>query len=158
MTTEQALALWLLMAGTVLPAVLACGGAQVAPSTNTHVMISDVPADLQSDYESFTVNCSKCHQLERALAAPVTDVKHWDVYVAKMMRTAGSAINKEEAPHILRFLYWYTEHKTGRAQGGDDSTRPPESAPPAVPASGSSEVPLPESGGDREPTQGESTP
>lgn len=158
MTTEQALFLWFLMAGTVLPAVLACGGTQVLPQANALVVIGDVPAELQGDYESFTTNCSKCHQLERALAAPVTDVKHWDLYVAKMMRTAGSAIHKDEAPRILRFLYWYTEHKPGNAQEKTESAPSPERGSDQPVPGDSPEVPLPPSGGDRDPTQGEGTP
>jgi hypothetical protein len=92
---------------------------------------------MRSDYESFAVNCSKCHDLDRALAAPVTDHKHWDIYVAKMMRTAGSAINATEAPHILRFLYWYTDHKMGRDTGDKAKTSeaPPTPVSAAAPVS-----------------------
>jgi hypothetical protein len=71
----------------------------------------EVPAELRSDYLAFTDNCSKCHDLDRPLRAHIDDVRHWDAYVAKMMRTAGSAISKRESPKILRFLYWYTERK-----------------------------------------------
>lgn len=70
---------------------------------------ADVPPELHADYVSFTENCSKCHDLERPLRAHIDDVRHWDLYVAKMMRTAGSAISAQESPKILRFLYWYTE-------------------------------------------------
>jgi hypothetical protein len=72
---------------------------------------AEIPAQLRGDYESFAVNCSKCHGLERPLNAHVTDTRHWDLYVARMMRTAGSAISESERPRILRFLYWYTERK-----------------------------------------------
>jgi hypothetical protein len=72
---------------------------------------AEIPAQLHGDYESFIVNCSKCHGLERPLNAHVTDTRHWDLYVARMMRTAGSAISESERPRILRFLYWYTERK-----------------------------------------------
>ncbi len=88
---------------------------------------------MQSDYESFASNCSKCHDLARALAAPVTDNRHWDLYVAKMMRTAGSAISESERPHILRFLYWYTDQKTGRVSA-DSAKSSAEPAPLPAPA------------------------
>jgi hypothetical protein len=51
---------------------------------------AEIPAQLRGDYESFIVNCSKCHGLERPLNAHVNDTRHWDLYVARMMRTAGS--------------------------------------------------------------------
>jgi hypothetical protein len=72
---------------------------------------AEIPAQLRGDYKSFAENCSKCHGLERPLNAYVTDTRHWDLYVARMMRTAGSAISESERPKILRFLYWYTERK-----------------------------------------------
>jgi hypothetical protein len=110
-----------------------CTASQSTPKSSLRAQIGEVPADMQGDYESFAVNCSKCHDMDRALAAPVTEHKHWDLYVAKMMRTAGSAINKEEAPHILRFLYWYTDQK--RARGGDLNGKAIETAPVPLPAS-----------------------
>jgi hypothetical protein len=121
----------LLLASATL--LTGCTASQSTPKSSIRGQIGEVPADLQGDYESFAVNCSKCHDIDRALAAPVTEHKHWDMYVAKMMRTAGSAINKEEAPHILRFLYWYTDQKQGR--GRDDKGKAGETAPVPVPRS-----------------------
>lgn len=156
MQTESVVCFWLLVAG----AALACGGAQVTPRTSFHADVGHVPPDMQSDYESFAVNCSKCHQLERALAAPVTDTAHWDIYVAKMMRTAGSAIHPDEAPHILRFLYWYTERKGGRRskQSEQKVAPPPAAAPPEPVSKVPREVTAPESAGDTSQTEGEGTP
>ena len=93
----------------------ACTASQPPPRGSFQPGIGDVPLELVGDYQSFAVNCSKCHSAERALAAPVTDTRHWDIYVAKMMRNAGSTISPEEKPHILRFLYWYTGRKLTRA-------------------------------------------
>jgi len=87
---------------------------------------AEVPAELRVDYLSFADNCSKCHDLERPLRAHIDDVRHWDLYVAKMMRTAGSAISAAESPKILRFLYWYTERKKRL-----ESERAKEVLPPA---------------------------
>ncbi len=107
---------------------------------------AEVPANLRADYFSFTENCSKCHDLERPLRAHIDDVRHWDLYVAKMMRTAGSAISAKESPKILRFLYWYTERKN-RLQNqrakevsvpveapAPQEVLPPAAAPAAAPA------------------------
>lgn len=110
----------------LLSAAALCASCTGSASQNTQPPrlasdIGEVPADMMSDYRSFASNCSKCHDLDRALTAPVTDNRHWDIYVAKMMRTAGSAISAHEKPHILRFLYWYTDRKTGRL--GEDSER-----------------------------------
>lgn len=102
---------------------VACSATQPPPRPTFQAGIGDVPPELQSDYESFATNCSKCHPADRALAAPVTDAKHWNIYVAKMMRTAGSAISKQEEPHILRFLYWYTERKRVRENGEDQAAK-----------------------------------
>jgi hypothetical protein len=105
---------------------------------------AEIPAQLRGDYESFVVNCSKCHGLERPLNAHVSDTRHWDLYVARMMRTAGSAISESERPKILRFLYWYTERKLRLNAEGDKAAKKavapvPEStggaqAPAAAPA------------------------
>jgi hypothetical protein len=105
---------------------------------------AQVPPELQADYKSFTENCSKCHELDRPLRAHIDDVRHWDLYVAKMMRTAGSAISARESPKILRFLYWYTERKQRLESERAKEVRvpvsekapapPPAAAPVAAPA------------------------
>jgi cytochrome c5 len=155
--------LGLLLASATL--LTGCTSAQSTPQSRTSGQVGEVPADMQSDYRSFSVNCSKCHDVERALAAPVYDHRHWDLYVAKMMRTAGSAINKEEAPHILRFLYWYTDQK--KARGGDMGNAietAPAPAPAPGPASQGAVVPVapppvaPPAPSVSSETQGESAP
>jgi len=152
-------------------AIVASGCAsQATPRADLRTDVGEVPANMQSDYESFASNCSKCHGLERALAAPVTDNKHWDIYVAKMMRTAGSAIHADEAPHILRFLYWYTDRKMGRETEGAKAapvTTPQSSRgsspahKEAAPAGGAPSVPA-DAPAPAQPvtseTQGEGTP
>src|SRR5687768_16829580 len=115
MTTEA-----ILLRAALLALTLIAGCASPAAQGTVYMDTSRVPAALRPDYESFAVNCSKCHQLSRALNAPVTNVEHWDIYVAKMMRTAGSAISPNEKPKILRFLHWYTQsYKTAEATGGE---------------------------------------
>jgi len=122
-----------------------CTASQSTPKPNLSEQIGEVPADMRSDYDSFAVNCSKCHDLDRALAAPVTDHRHWDIYVAKMMRTAGSAIHADEAPHILRFLYWYTDRKTGKVEASSKSKTEEQAVvePAVVSPSGNEGSPAP---------------
>lgn len=106
---------------------------------------AEVPSELRADYLSFATNCNKCHDLERALNAHISDVRHWDLYVAKMMRTAGSAISAAEAPKILRFLYWYTERKQRLANEANAKVESPAGAAvtpePAAPEASSGSAP-----------------
>jgi hypothetical protein len=152
--TEPSFGMGLVIVRIVLLSATACTASQPPPRASFQPGIGDVPKELQSDYESFAVNCSKCHHIDRALAAPVTDVLHWDIYVAKMMRTAGSAISADERPHILRFLYWYTERKNARLETKDDTL---EIAPTSAPSVEARE-PARDRGTDAGATQGESTP
>jgi hypothetical protein len=134
----------------------AAGCSSTSQATSTSVLrpdIGEVPEELKRDYEVFAHNCSKCHDIDRALTAPVTDNHHWELYVAKMMRTPGSGIQKLEAPHILRFLFWYTDRKAGRVEMGQ--MKASESAPPAELAPLPAVTPAP---ADPIQIQGESTP
>lgn len=127
--------------------VVGCAG---GPPRVASDLEAEIPANLRADYVSFTQNCSKCHELDRPLQAHVDDVRHWDLYVAKMMRTAGSAISAVESPKILRFLYWYTQRKE-RLKAEDKARKtkaveapPVEKAAPAPssePTSGASVAP-----------------
>lgn len=109
----------------------ACGGAKVSEST-VYIDVQKIPMELRDEYSSFATNCSKCHSLSRALNAPVKDPNHWDLYVARMMRTAGSAISPKEQPVILRFLHWYTRsYDKANADPGDEAQAESESSAPA---------------------------
>lgn len=123
----------------------ACGATKSAHAE----LDSQVPAQLRADYQSFLVKCSKCHDVERALNAHVNDVRHWDLYVAKMMRTPGSAINKVAAPKILRFLHWYTGHKNRDSESENAKHAPVEQADEA------STTPAAASAGAEAPREGE---
>lgn len=105
-----------------------------AAQSSIYIDVKRVPLDMRDEYTSFAVNCSKCHGLARALNAPVTDPKHWDLYVARMMRTAGSAISPHEAPVILRFLHWYTASYKHNSELPGDIAAPEASADVAPPA------------------------
>jgi hypothetical protein len=106
MTTESPLALLFALA---LVALLGCRTA--AQQASVHIDQASVPAELRADYSTFAVNCSKCHSISRAINAHISDVEHWNRYVARMARTPGSGISPAEAPSILRFLHWHTAQK-----------------------------------------------
>jgi hypothetical protein len=174
MTTDRALrprhAGWAALFVSV--ALTACAG---GPPRVASDLEADVPPNLRADYLSFTDNCSKCHSLDRPLQAHVDDVSHWDTYVAKMMRTAGSAISKRESPKILRFLYWYTERrnrlkaeaKSAKHSSASEEAAPAKAAPvpaavPAAPpapspAAADAAAPVPEPA-PTQSQQGESAP
>lgn len=176
MTTD---ALHLVLAWAAMIGGVGCGGAsQVTSPTVLNAELGALPTDLKEDFQSFAVNCSKCHDLARALNAPVTEHHQWELYVKKMMRTAGSGVQALESPHILRFLFWYTDRRLGRIAATDANgqtpgaeslggpsqadapvvANPATAAPVAEPATAApSAAPLLAPGTGNE-TQGESTP
>jgi hypothetical protein len=114
-----------LVVGTLVLLSGACGAAQTTTaSADLAPEIGALPKQLDEEYRQFANNCSKCHGIERALNAPVTDRRHWELYVAKMKRTPGSGISDREAPPILAFLYWYADRKAGRPTEYDSPTEP----------------------------------
>lgn len=134
---------------------LALGACAGGPPRAASDLAAEVPPELRADYNTFRENCSKCHSLDRPLQAHVDAVGHWDLYVGKMMRTAGSGISKIEAPKILRFLYWYTERRNrlkAEAKRAKQSvvveekapTVAPEPAPAVAPAPAQDFVPAPD--------------
>jgi hypothetical protein len=130
-----------------LGAILLLSCATSACAAGTPRVASDleaeVPPELRADYLSFATNCNKCHDLERPLNAYISDVHHWDLYVAKMMRTAGSSISAAEAPKILRFLYWYTERKQRLANQASEKVALPASSAAAEPTAPQGATPAP---------------
>jgi hypothetical protein len=78
---------------------------------STHVEGVDVsayPPEVRDDYQLFTIRCSKCHALSRALQSGITDDAYWADYVERMRRQPGSGIAPEESPRIQRFLHYYS--------------------------------------------------
>jgi hypothetical protein len=151
-TSERSLLRACLLSLCLLLAVSGCKGTPRVASD----LEAELPAELRGDYHSFVVNCSKCHGLERPLTAHVTDVRHWDLYVARMMRTAGSAISESERPRILRFLYWYTQRKNRLAneENAKAYAPPAEETSGAQKPSAASAAPAPAAAGaqDSQPT------
>lgn len=127
MTTERVRYL----VGLLSVLFVSCGSPSIQAST-VYLDTNRVPVALRQDYASFAVNCSKCHGLSRAFNAGVTDTKHWDLYVARMVRTAGSSISHEEVPGILRFLYWYTTSYDRRRSFGSEAEVVAEPSPAPV--------------------------
>ena len=78
---------------------------------NAHIEevdVSSYPPEVKDDYHLFTVRCSKCHALTRALHSGITDDAYWADYVERMRRQPGSGIAPEESPRIQRFLHYYS--------------------------------------------------
>ena len=95
----------------LLPALWLALGAPGCHMDNTHaegVDISTYPVDVHDDYRLFTIRCSKCHALSRALQSGITDDVYWADYVERMRRQPGSGIAPEESPRIQRFLHYYS--------------------------------------------------
>ena len=114
------------------------GATSACRMDNAHaegVDVSSYPPEVRDDYALFTVRCSKCHALSRALQSGITDDAYWADYVERMRRQPGSGIAPEESPRIQRFLHYYS--LTVRAR---NASPPPEVAPAPPPP--------PEDGGD----------
>lgn len=140
MTTDR----FRMASGLVALLLGSCGSPSNQAST-VYVDKNQVPAELRDDYASFSVNCSKCHSLARAFNAHVTETAHWDLYVARMVRTPGSSISQEEVPGILRFLYWYTEsydRHTSFAKKTSDAAEATQQPSASTPTSAESAAPV----------------
>jgi len=89
------------------------------------VDISAYPPEVHDDYVLFTIRCSKCHALSRALQSGITDDAYWADYVERMRRQPGSGIAPEESPRIQRFLHYYSLAVRAR-----NAAPAPEAVPP----------------------------
>jgi hypothetical protein len=100
--------------------------------------ISAYPPDVRDDYTLFTVRCSKCHALSRALQSGITDDAYWADYVERMRRQPGSGIAPEESPRIQRFLHYYSLSVLAvRARNAAPASEPISAvAPPPAPDGG----------------------
>ncbi len=74
------------------------------------------PPEQQAQYDVFTAKCTRCHSMERPIAALVTgntplsndpvNKRTLKVYVARMMRKAKSGIDKPGAKIIVNFMVY----------------------------------------------------
>ena len=104
MTTRIALAFALL-----LPACV--GGGSARRGGLPEETVNGFPPAVEQSYRLFAVRCSRCHTLSRPLNASITEYEHWEQYVARMRRHAGSGISPKDAEEILVFLKYYSEQK-----------------------------------------------
>ena len=81
--------------------------------------VAALPPDVQAAYRLFAVKCSRCHTLSRPLGAAIYDHSHWESYVTRMRRHAGSGISPADATQILVFLDYYADQ-----QAVQDGLRP----------------------------------
>ena len=79
--------------------------------------VSSYPQKYQDIYNNvFTVRCSKCHSLARAINARLkTD--EWVLYVKKMKRRPGSGISEANAEKIVEFLKYYSSEGKEKPAG-----------------------------------------
>jgi hypothetical protein len=110
MTNRSARAAFFALLGLV-PASWFAVSTAACQMGNSHVEgvdISSYPPEVHDDYALFTMRCSKCHALSRALQSGITDDAYWADYVERMRRQPGSGIAPEESPRIQRFLHYYS--------------------------------------------------
>ena len=79
--------------------------------------VAALPPNVAEAYSLFAQKCSRCHTLARPLSADIDNIDHWERYVARMRRQAGSGISPADAEEILEFLKYYTEQRVARAKG-----------------------------------------
>lgn len=83
--------------------------------------IRTLPEPIHAPYRRFASRCSRCHSLSRALDAPITDIGHWERYLARMRRVPNSGINRADSVLIMTFLTYYTQVVRGHGpSAGDD--------------------------------------
>ncbi|MBL8919622.1 MAG: hypothetical protein JNJ54_12215 [Myxococcaceae bacterium] len=107
--TTGRLVMVLIMAGPL--AVLPADPRDRGPDT---IDVSTWPEKQQEQYKTFTVKCSKCHSLSRAINAKLK-ADEWKLYVKKMKRRAGSGITDTNAEVLSEFLAYYSAVREGRA-------------------------------------------
>jgi hypothetical protein len=88
-------------------ALVSCAAFQRGDGLDT----SRVPTEIRDDYELFASRCSRCHTLARPLASDATP-ERWRIYVERMRLQQGSGITTGDLPGLLRFLDWYSVHRT----------------------------------------------
>jgi hypothetical protein len=113
---------------TTLWLVLLASACHVENAHVEGVDVSAYPPEVRDDYQLFTIRCSKCHALSRALQSGITDDAYWADYVERMRRQPGSGIAPEESPRIQRFLHYYSLTVRARNAAPPTEVLPPVSA------------------------------
>jgi uncharacterized membrane protein len=93
------------------------GGAAPAPAPTSGEAGAagavELPPDLQSAYATFAGKCSACHGLDRPLQIGL-GADAWPGLVREMADKAGGAISVDEQATIVKFLQYYSVHRTVR--------------------------------------------
>jgi hypothetical protein len=66
--------------------------------------VSKYPENMKAAYKVFTVKCSKCHTVARAINCEFALDDEWERYVKRMMRKAGTWISPDEGKQIFEFV------------------------------------------------------
>ncbi|MBI2069498.1 MAG: hypothetical protein HYT79_02770 [Elusimicrobia bacterium] len=67
--------------------------------------VSSYPKEQQENYKTFSVKCSKCHTLARAINSPYALPEEWEPYVKKMSKKKRSGLsNPAVVKKITEFL------------------------------------------------------
>lgn len=107
MVKRPRLPILLLLALLVPVAVYSADPRDRGPDT---IDVSAYPPKYQELYQTFTVKCSKCHSLSRAINARLKP-DEWKLYVKKMKRRPGSGITDTNADALTDFLSFYSTEK-----------------------------------------------
>ena len=111
----------ILLAALFAVATSACiTGMSVRRGGLSRAEVAELPPRVAEAYGLFAQKCSRCHTLARPLTASIDDDAHWERYVGRMRRQAGSGISPADGTEILVFLKYYTEQQ--RAQDEEDDS------------------------------------
>lgn len=118
MTTD----LRVLLLSLVAALALACASESMGKRGGLNeAQVAALPMEIQPAYGVFEYKCSRCHTLSRPLNASITSYEHWEAYVARMRKHAGSGISESDAREILRFLRYYADKKAAEKAEGTGS-------------------------------------
>jgi len=98
--------------GPLFRAAASAPSAQAPGPTGTGAETA-LPPDLQPAHATFAGKCSACHGLDRALQSGIT-AAGWPEVVKDMADKTGGAITPEEQATIVRFLQYYSTHRSVR--------------------------------------------
>lgn len=122
--TRRRLLMLVLVAGPLV--VFSADPRDRGPDT---IDVSAWPVKYQEQYTTFTVKCSKCHSLSRAINAKLK-ADEWKLYVKKMKRRQGSGITDGNAEVLTEFLGYYAAVREGKAPAPPDPAQPAEKGAP----------------------------
>lgn len=72
-----------------------------------------VPAGIAAACDLARTRCSRCHSVDRILAASLREPAEWQRYVRRMRLMPGSAIKTVEEPTLVRCFVFQTTGNAG---------------------------------------------